>query len=114
MNALMLVLFFCFYCLSFRVSVAVRYFMLPHYGEEGVDATGYQSPASVSQTLPIRLVDYFVSRIFAFFSPEGCKDVLLSSFLLCMYSRRFGREYVSKHMGCWRGARCEKITIGRP
>ena len=35
--------------------------MLPHYGKEGVDATGYQSPASVSQTLPIRLVDYFVS-----------------------------------------------------
>lgn len=38
-----------------------RYFMLPHYGKEGVDTTGYQSPASVSQTLPIRLVDYFVS-----------------------------------------------------
>lgn len=35
--------------------------MLPHYGKDGVDATGYQSPASVSQTLPIRLVDYFVS-----------------------------------------------------
>lgn len=35
--------------------------MLPHYGEEGVDATGYQSPKSLSQTLPIRLVDYFVS-----------------------------------------------------
>ncbi|CAM9515935.1 unnamed protein product, partial [Sphacelaria rigidula] len=37
-----------------------RYFMLPHYGEEGVDAAGYQSPNSVSQTLPMRLVDYFV------------------------------------------------------
>ena len=35
--------------------------MLPHYGEEGVDATRYQSPASQSQTMPIRLVDYFVS-----------------------------------------------------
>ncbi|CAM9591708.1 unnamed protein product, partial [Ectocarpus fasciculatus] len=37
-----------------------RYFMLPHYGKEGGDATGYQSPASLSQTLPIRLIDYFV------------------------------------------------------
>ncbi|CAN0507904.1 unnamed protein product [Ectocarpus sp. 12 AP-2014] len=37
-----------------------RYFMLPHYGKEGGEATGYQSPASLSQTLPIRLVDYFV------------------------------------------------------
>lgn len=35
--------------------------MLPHYGQEGVDAAGYQSPPSMSQTLPIRLVDYFVS-----------------------------------------------------
>eukprot|EP00752_Nemacystus_decipiens_P011001 g9775.t1 len=37
-----------------------RYFMLPHYGKEGVDVAGYQSPSSLSQTLPIRLVDYFV------------------------------------------------------
>lgn len=53
--------------------------MLPHYGKEGVDATGYQSPASVSQTLPIRLVDYFVSanvfcrrfRLFVVFTAVG-------------------------------------------
>lgn len=42
-----------------------RYFMLPHYGEKGVDAAVYQSP---SQTLPIRLVDYFVS-VFINLSP---------------------------------------------
>ena len=47
-----------------------RYFMLPHYREEGVDATRYQSPASVSQTMPIRLVDYFVS---AFSSSGFCR-----------------------------------------
>lgn len=34
--------------------------MLPHYREEGVASKVYQSPASVAQTLPIRLVDYFV------------------------------------------------------
>ena len=34
--------------------------MLPHYGEQGVASKGYLRTASVSQTLPIRLVDYFV------------------------------------------------------
>lgn len=49
--------------------------MLPHYGEEGVDASGYQSPASMSQTLPIRLVDYFVSANHA---RRACCKVLSS------------------------------------
>lgn len=55
--------------------------MLPHYGKEGVDAEAYQSPASVSQTLPIRLVDYFVSATLSFVDVFTC---------LCMYFATVG------------------------
>lgn len=71
--------------------LTTRYFMLPHYGNEGVDATGYQSPASVSQTLPIRLVDYFVSA-----SPG------FVSYRIYRYDTTFSNLDTTLFLGCLR------------